>query len=90
MNNRFKPADIDKALEKVKFPPSTGSAVWCVESSVDLGIFEWTVCQGPMKGVSAGLCARVCINCCCMGYISDCGEAAIQEDSFIRKTSSGL
>ena len=47
-DNRFKPTDIDKALEKVKFPPSTGSVLVVIQGIRD---FEGQFVRA-MKGVS--------------------------------------
>ena len=47
-NNRFKPTDIDKALEKVKFPPSTGSVLAVIQGIRD---FEGQLVRA-MKGIS--------------------------------------
>ena len=34
-DNRFKPTDVDKALDKVKFPPSTGSVLAVIQGIRD-------------------------------------------------------
>ena len=47
-DNRFKPTDIDKALEKVKFPPSTGSVLVVIQGIRD---FEAQLVRA-MKGLS--------------------------------------
>ena len=47
-DNRFKPTDIDKALEKVKFPPSTGSVLAVIQGIRD---FEGQLVRA-MKGIS--------------------------------------
>ena len=47
-DNRFKPTDIDKALEKVKFPPSTGSVLAVIQGIRD---FEGQLVRA-MKGLS--------------------------------------
>ena len=47
-DNRFKPTDIDKALEKVKFPPSTGSVLVVIQGIRD---FEGQLVRA-MKGLS--------------------------------------
>ena len=52
-DNRFKPTDIDKALEKVKFPPSTGSVLAVIQGIRD---FEGQLVRA-MKGNFTGLCS---------------------------------
>ena len=47
-DNRFKPTDIDKALEKVKFPPSTGSVLAVIQGIRE---FEGQLVRA-MKGLS--------------------------------------
>ena len=47
-DNRFKPTDIDKALEKLKFPPSTGSVLAVIQGIRD---FEGQFVRA-MKGIS--------------------------------------
>ena len=47
-NNRFKPTDIDKALERVKFPASTGSVLQVIQGIRD---FESQLIRA-MKGIS--------------------------------------
>ena len=47
-DNRFKPTDIDKALEKLKFPPSTGSVLSVIQGIRD---FEGQFVRA-MKGLS--------------------------------------
>ena len=47
-DNRFKPTDVDKALDKVKFPPSTGSALAVIQGIRD---FEGQLVRA-MKGIS--------------------------------------
>ena len=47
-DNRFKPTDIDKALEKVKFPPSTGLVLAVIQGIRD---FEGQLVRA-MKGIS--------------------------------------
>ena len=47
-DNRFKPTDVDKALDKVKFPPSTGSVLAVIQGIRD---FEGQLVRA-MKGLS--------------------------------------
>ena len=47
-DNRFKPTDVDKALDKVKFPPSTGSVLAVIQGIRD---FEGQLVRA-MKGIS--------------------------------------
>ena len=53
-DNRFKPTDIDKALEKVKFPPSTGSVLAVIQGIRD---FEGQLVRA-VKGI-----AQTCVLC---------------------------
>ena len=82
-DNRFKPTDIDKALEKVKFPPSTGSVLAAIQGIRD---FEGQLVRA-MKGLSQAcvLYAKVANAWCVCRF----GEVTIQKDSR-GKTSFGL